>query len=239
MNGSRSTFVAVFCSLLPSIAAQQEPVTLDPALQRRAEDLLRAHAERSRTVAVLLADYVQRRTTPLSKEPLVSKGEFQFVREPACVLFRATEPRVSIVRLTSATYEVHRPQKRQLERFFLDGPELAQGLFAAVGGDSERLLLAFSIAGCVAEAAPSDRVVVRLLPKDKAVAERLRELSITLRAKDATLCGVAYRDPAGDLVEIELQNLRPDPKSPPSAQLLVSKDTTVVEHAAKKAPAAK
>ena len=86
--------VALLGALSPFALAQ----AIEPAQRTRAEELLRAHAERSRPVAVLLADYVQRRTTPLAKEPLVSSGEFQFVREPACVLFRATKPdRKSVV----------------------------------------------------------------------------------------------------------------------------------------------
>ncbi|MBL8756673.1 MAG: outer membrane lipoprotein carrier protein LolA [Planctomycetes bacterium] len=212
-------------------AAQQD---VEAAVRIRAETLLRAHARHAAAVKVLVADYVQRRTTELATEPLVSSGQFLFVREPAAVLFRAATPRVSVVKLSTQTYEVFRPSKRQLERFHLDGPELAQGLFAAVGGDVERLLAAFTVAGC-SEAA-GERVTVRLLPKDPAVAARLRELAITLVGKDAVLGGVAYRDPAGDLVEIELANLQPDPKDPPAARLDVGKDTVVVEHAAKKAP---
>ena len=52
----------------------------------------------------------------------------------AVVVFFASEPRPSVVRLAETVYEVHRPQRKQLERFHLDGPELARGLFAAVGG---------------------------------------------------------------------------------------------------------
>jgi hypothetical protein len=226
--------LVVGCGFAVALVAQQG-AEAEAAARVRAENLLRAHGERSRKVAVLVADYVQRRTTELVKEPLVSTGEFLFVRDPACVLFRATTPRLSVVRLTTTTYEVHRPQKKQLERFQLDGPDLAQGLFAAVGGDVERLFGAFAVAGC-SDDAVTERVTIRLVPKNAAVAERLRELSITLVAKDATLAAVAYRDPSGDLVEIELANLRPDPKQPPSAQLDLAKDTVVVEHAAKAEP---
>jgi hypothetical protein len=218
----------------PKPAPSQAPTPADAAQQERAATLLRAHAERSRAVKVLLAEFVQRRTTALAKEPLTSRGEFQFVREPGVVVFRTKEPRASVARLTATTYEVHRPQKKQLERFVLDGPELAQGLFAAVGGDAERLLRDFVVVACTDAGSERDLAKVQLAPKDAAMRERLRELVITLRTKDAGLAAVAYRDGGGDLIEIELSALRLDPKDAPSPALDVPEGTAVVEHAAKK-----
>ncbi len=223
--------MAVLGLLVASAAAQEAA----PAAQvARAETLLRAHGKRSLAIKVLVADYVQRRTTKLLAEPLVSKGEFLFVREPAVVMFRATEPRLSVVRLSARLYEVYRPTKKQLERFHLEGPELAQGLFAAVGGDAERLLRDFVITACrdlAATAEVGERVVVQMAPRQADVRARLSELSITLHAKDGALAAVAYRDQAGDLIEIELLRLRLDPTDAPSATLEVPKDTVVVEHA--------
>ncbi len=214
-------------------ASAQEPVPAPKEQVVRAEALLAAHGARAKKVKVLVADYVQRRTTKLRKEPLVSKGEFLFVREPAAVLFFAREPRVSVVRLTTTTYEVHRPQKKQLERFVLDGPELAAGLFAVVGGDVERLRADFVVVGCADVAAAPGQVQIRLQPKAAAARERLPEIAVTLHAESAELAAVGYRDPAGDLVAIELRALRPDPPAPPSAQLAIDPDTVVVEHGAR------
>ncbi|HZN38347.1 MAG TPA: hypothetical protein VFD82_06060 [Planctomycetota bacterium] len=215
--------------VVASSLAQAEPA-VDPAAIARADKLLEAHAEQSKKVQVLVATYVQRRTTELSKEPLVSRGEFLFVRDPACVVFRATTPRVSIVRLRGTTYEVYRPQKKQLERFHLEGPELAEALFAAIGGDIAVLRRNFAIQDCVADPV-AGRASIRLAPRTVLVRERLRQLIITVRSSDGVLCAVAYRDGAGDLVEIELQEPRPNPPDPPSAEFDVGKDTTIVEHA--------
>src|SRR5204862_7212732 len=120
-----ASIAAAFLLALGARAVAQEPAPApaQPQLDR-ARELLDKHAARSRDVKVLVADYVQRRTTALTKEPLQSKGRFLFVRDPAAVLFFATEPRVSTIRLTAAMYEVHRPAKKQLERFHLDRPEL-------------------------------------------------------------------------------------------------------------------
>ena len=239
------------------------PPTVDPAVVRAGEALLRAHGERCRDVAVLVAGYTQTRTTPLAKQPLRSRGRFVFVREPACVLFRAEEPRTSIVRLRGSVYEVFRPERRRLERFHLDGPELAEGLFAVLGGDTERLLRDFAVVQCRPEpgveaggsadaggearaegerdadrtangagaphegAEPRQRIV--LAPRRAEVCERVRELGVVLRA-DGALAAVAYRDAAGDLVEIALHDLEPDPEPPPSVELDVPPDTKVVEH---------
>lgn len=214
-------------TLVASALAQTGP-TVDPAVIARADKLLEAHAEQSRKVQVLVANYVQRRTTELSREPLISRGEFLFVREPACVVFRATTPRVSIVRLRAAIYEVYRPQRKQLERFHLEGPELAEALFAAIGGDLEVLRRNFAIQDCVED---RGRASIRLAPRAALVQQRLRQLIVTVRNTDGVLCAVAYRDSAGDLVEIELQEPRQNPKDAPSAELEVGKDTTIVEHA--------
>jgi hypothetical protein len=220
----------------------QQPAPMSAVERERAMALLRRHATRSVAVDVLVAGYVQRRTTELSATPLVSEGSFLFVREPACVVFRAQQPRVSVVRLSASCYEVYRPERRQLERFLLGGPELAEGLFAAVGGDAERLLRDFELAGCEPAAPGRDEAVasgrdeaaalrLRLLPKAEAAKKRLTELLLTLREGDAALAAVAYRDAAGDLVEIELRDLRVNPEQPPAATLDVPEGTRVLEHA--------
>ncbi len=208
----------------------QEPAPAPAAQVARANELLDKHAARSKDVEVLVADYVQKRTSTLTKEPLQSRGQFLFVRDPACAVFRATEPRVSTTRLTATTYEVYRPARKQLERFHLDGPELAQGLFAAVGGDVGRLRADFDVAGVADDPADKLRVQVRLVPKVKLVREQLQELVVTLHQKDGALGAVAYRDKSGDLVEIDLRGIEVNPKQAPPATLDVPKDTQVVEH---------
>ena len=201
----------------------------------RAEALLRLHAERSQRAKILVADYVQRRTTELLKEPLVSKGRFLFRREPGVVVFFAAEPRPSVVRLAERVYEVHRPQKKQVERFHLDGPELARSLFAAVGGDTAPLQNDFvvvavvDVAAAPGSAAPAG-VQVQLAPRTAAVAARVRGLDLTLQATDGLLREVAYRDHGGDRVAIELNGIELDPKAPPPAELAVPPGTAVLEH---------
>ena len=232
-------------STLPVAAAQahaqtQEPTPAPAAEVARAEALLRLHAERSQRAKVLVADYVQRRTTELLKEPLVSKGRFLFRREPAVVVFFAAEPRPSVVRLAERVYEVHRPQKKQVERFHLDGPELARSLFAAVGGDSAPLLRDFVVVGVAdvpagADGKPPGPVQVQLAPRTPAVAARVRSLDLTLQAADGLLREVAYRDHSGDRVAIELNGIELDPKTAPAADLVVEPGTAVLEHRPKPA----
>tara|TARA_R110002072_G_scaffold46591_10_gene129067 strand:- start:48473 stop:49354 length:882 start_codon:yes stop_codon:yes gene_type:complete len=171
----------------PAQHAQQPQPKVTSEQRDEAIELLRRHAEQSKSVQVLVADYVQRRTTTLSKKPLRSSGSFLFVRKPACVVFRASKPRESIVRLTKELYEVFRPRRKRLERFTLEGPDLSRGLFAAVGGDANGLLKDFDVAGLLAGNANSQSVAVgsvprrsvRLVPKSKAMRERLQELVVT------------------------------------------------------------
>lgn len=257
--------VPVWIGLTAMVVAAQPPTCVEPvppatapaarapaaaAERAEAERLLGLLAGRSGRSRVLVADYTQRRTTALSDRPLVSRGEFVFVREPACVLFRASAPRVSLVRLTPRRYEVYRPDRKRLERILLDGPQLAEGLFAAVGGDSARLLREFTVVGC-ARVAPADPAgmpavdpavatqpepgpvrlaAITLEPRDVAVRRQLRELVVTVAEADGELAGVAYRDASGDLIAIELRDVRADPEPAPSVELPLPDDVQIVEH---------
>lgn len=208
---------------------------------------LRALAERHRGVKVLTAHYVQRRTTKLLKEPLVTEGELAFRRSPGTILFRTAPPRPAEVRLDERIYEVHRPQRRRLERFALPSPELPRALFAALGGDAEALAQDFAVVaferipapadttGTAGAGEPTERIGERhriaLAPRDEAVRERMQDLVLVLDADDAHLRSVAYRDPAGDLVQIELSSIEFDPEVLPSFVIEVPPGTQVVEHA--------
>lgn len=219
---------------------QEKPAVTDQQ-QARAVELLRGHAKASKSVQVLVADYVQTRTTALSKRPLRSSGGFLFRRKPACVVFRAKKPRTSIVRLTEELYEVFRPSRKRLERFTLQGPDLSLGLFAAVGGDADRLLKEFDVTGLSVGKQPavtgSETAVISLEPKGIEVRERLRELVVTFAViagakggPNVALRSVAYRDHSGDLVVIELRNVRSNPKDAPSVAFDVPEDTRIIEH---------
>lgn len=220
--------------------AQQKPIS--KADRETATALLRRHGEQCKSVTVLVADYVQRRTTTLSKKPLLSSGNFLFVMQPAAVVFRAKKPRDSVVRLTGELYEVFRPRRKRLERFHLAGPELSRGLFAAVSGNAEQLLKDFEVAGLTSEkvARPDGGAAalsIRLVPKAAVTRQRLRELTVTLRPASKEHAGimlraVSYRDRSGDLVEIELHKLRVNPKDAPSVAFEVPKDTQIIEHKA-------
>ena len=234
----------------PADPIPQEPVSELTDQQRlEASKLLARYAEQSKGVEVLVADYIQRRTTTLSKKPLLSSGGFLFVRDPACVVFRANKPRQSVVRLTSKLYEVFRPGRKRLERFSMGGLDLAQGLFAAVGGDAKQLLRDFDIFGFSstepktepkteskkADDGKSGSATIHLVPKSKLMRERLRELLIQLdvtaaNESEVALRSVSYRDQSGDLVEIELAKVRKNPKDPPSAAIDVPSDTRIMDH---------
>lgn len=225
---------------LPLIAQKPGAEPVQPiAKADRAEaiHLLRRHGEESKNVATLVADYVQRRTTTLSKRPLLSSGAFLFVEKPAAVVFRAEKPRASTVRLTGTVYEVYRPRRKRLERFHLDGPELSRGLFAAVSGDAEQLLKDFDVAELRQQKMADGAVVkaIRLVPRAKPMRARLPELTVSLRPpqkgdQGVALRAVSYRDRGGDLIEIELHRLRVNPKTAPSAEVEVPKGTRVIEH---------
>lgn len=232
----RSLLPAMLLWALPLPA--QDPVRGDQGAAR-AERLLRSHGKNSRAVKVLVADYVQRRTTALSKKPLVSSGAFQFARDPALLMFRVGKPRTAVITLSLEHYQVFRPKRKRLERFVLEGPELARGLFSVLGGDTEKLLADFAIRSCeelLDEKTGRRRARLRLAPRKDAVKAYVQELRVTLdlgKSPDEVvgLGAVAYRDRAGDLVEIELRNVKADPSGVPRPKFDVPAGTKVVEHA--------
>lgn len=242
---------AVSLLMVASVLAQQPKPVVQPkpsevpkitkAERERAIELLQRHGEQSKSVLTLVADYVQRRTTTLSKRPLVSSGRFLFVKKPAAVVFRAAKPRPSVVRLTADVYEVYRPRRKRLERFHLDGPELSRGLFAAVSGNAGQLLKDFDVAQLRAHkltGKPDSPAAfsIRLVPKTEVMKKRLPELTVTLTPPTRqsehgiALRAVSYRDRSGDLIEVTLHELRVNPKAAPSAAIDVPKDAKVIEH---------
>lgn len=195
---------------------------------------LTALGNRHRAVNVLTASYVQRRTSAILQEPLVTRGQLAFRRRPGCVVFRTEQPRPTVVRLDEQTYQVFRPERKRLERFLLESPELPRSLFLAFTADVEVLRRDYQVTGFERHGEGQVLHTITLEPKLAAIKQRLHQLRITLDGKTLRLHAVAYRDAAKDLVEIELDELTLDPKVAPAFDLVIPPDTEIMEHAAKK-----
>lgn len=222
--------------LAPRPSAQEPPAQRTqppPADREQAGRDLEALAERHRGLTTFTARYVQRRTTALLAEPLLTTGELAFRRQPGCVVFRTDPPRAAVVRLDEQVYEVHRPARRRLERFRLAAPDLPRALFAALGGDAAALQADFELVAFarLPAADGTTRHRIELEPRDVGVRERLSRLVLLVATDGGALHAVTYRDPAGDLVEIELVRLQADPEPRPIFALEVPQGTEIVEHA--------
>jgi outer membrane lipoprotein-sorting protein len=191
-------------------------LVLTIALLAQAEDgrkTLQALADKHRDVRSLQAGYVQERRSALMEKPLVSKGTLFWRREPGCLVFDVTEPRRSRIRLDATSYQVHRPDERQAERFQFASNELARSLFQVFAPEPAKLEEALRLESYEVEEGVG---TLRLRP----VAERLKaflgSLSLAVRLADTTLVRVAYTDGEGDEVRIELSDLKRNPAIDPS-----------------------
>jgi outer membrane lipoprotein-sorting protein len=196
--------------------------------------LLARMIARQQDVAQMTAEYVQLRSTPLTKKPLTAKGTLAFRREPGCVVFFVREPRESVIRLDATHYEVWHKDKARLERFVLPSDEMPRLLFDALAPTALGLEQGFVVESCVPvpsaekDAAPSTLREITLLPTDKKTKRVAAKITITLDTQGPELRGFGYRDPRGGDVRVELSNLVVAAKADPALFTLeVPKETKV------------
>ncbi len=170
--------------------------------------LLARMIDAQRKVEQMTANYVQYRSSPLTKKPLTSKGTLAFRRAPGCVVFRVTEPRVSVIRLDTAHYEVWHPDKARLERFVLPSDEMPRLLFDALAPTTTSLEKGFVVESCTAVAGVATQREITLVPTDVKTKRVAAKITITLDTQGPRLCAFGYRDPRGGDVRVELSELK-------------------------------
>ncbi len=170
--------------------------------------LLARMIDAQRKVEQMTADYVQYRSSPLTKKPLTSKGTLAFRRAPGCVVFRVTEPRASVIRLDTAHYEVWHPDKARLERFVLPSDEMPRLLFDALAPTTTSLEKGFVVESCTAVADAATRREITLVPTGVKTKRVAAKITITLDTEGPRLCAFGYRDPRGGDVRVELNELK-------------------------------
>lgn len=240
----------ILAHLLLPFLPFQDPAPIDTTLVRAAFDSL--HAGQTSFVH-LAASYEQRRTTPLSKKPLVSSGRMLFRKEPGCLVFEARLPRPARILLDTGRYQVLRPESRQLERFLLEDSALARALFEALSGRLTALEKDFRIESCTRDREDNRIVEVGLEPRSEDVKRAVTRLWVCIRLpeprsgeppqkegkdpgsddkpRQGDLLWIAYRDAQGDRVEIRLTDLTLDPTLPKDAfEIDPPPGTKILEH---------
>lgn len=225
----RFAFLTLVC--LGSARAQESRPASRP-LETEAKAALDALARTHDAAKLLRADYVQERTTPLRKKPLVSQGTLWFRAEPACIVFAVAEPKQARIRLDVRAYEVFRPEQRQLERFLLASSDLPNALFGSLRSKWSDLQERLHFAGATLDAS-GKTLAIRFVPRDESVRPYLTGLELVVASDGSALREVSYVDGQGDRVRIVLSGLQLDPKpaeAPFDAK--VPEGTAVLEHAA-------
>jgi hypothetical protein len=153
----------------------------------------------------LQADYVQERESELSVKPLRSSGVFYYSREHACVAFHAREPRHVVMRLDARSYQVYRPDKKQAERYVFRGAAPGAALLRVFGTDLDRMEEIFTVVGYKKEGGLT-RITFR--PEGEKMRGVMERLEVTIREDDRVVTRIAYADPGGESVVIELSKVR-------------------------------
>ena len=208
--------------LLLLLAPQEE----DPA-----RAALKRLAERLKDARTLTAKVVQSRKTALLDQPIVSSGTLLYRREPARLVFRMTEPRVTEIHLDKAAYQVYRPDEKRLERIEFGTDDVLGRLLMVFEPKPDEIGKAFTIRK---SGAAKGEIEVLLEATDEKVRRHLSKLSLSLDEKDGTLKRIAYSDPEGDEVRFELTELKLNPELDAAAfELKIPEGTRILKHAAK------
>ena len=201
-----------------------------PQQDEPAREAIRKLSERFRDVKTLSARVTQKRKSALLETPIVSSGTLCYRRDPARLVFRMTEPRITEIHLDRTSYQVYRPDEKRLERMDFEGDSSAAKLFLVFEPKPEEIGKGFAVRSGEAK---DGALEVHLEPTDETVRKRLKKLSLTIAA-DGTLRRIAVTDGDGDDVEFELSELKADPDLPAETfELRVPEGTRVLRHAVK------
>jgi outer membrane lipoprotein-sorting protein len=190
------------------------------SLQEPAE-ALRALAERMKDARTLSCAVKQTRKTALMEKPLVSSGTMLYRREPGRLVFRLTEPRATEIHMDRATYQVHRPDEKRLERVEFEDDALTSQLLTLFEPKPETMGKAFRMS----KSGPD----ILLEPLDEKVKKRLASIALTLDGPE--LRRIRYTQADGDDVSFEMSDVRLNPDLEPDAfELKVPEGTRVLTH---------
>lgn len=221
------------CVLIPLVAGLsfQDPAGAEP------KAWITRWAERCKGVRTISADFVQDRKSPLLDDPVRSSGKLSYRREKEKLALVIQKPRDSVVHLDRGSYQVYRPEDKQLEQYEFEDSERGHLLFMVFNPNMDELEKCFTVK---AGASTEGQVEVVLEPTDRKYLKILNRITLILSdAGDAakiTLKSLAYVDPEGEEVRWDLAKLTVNPDLPSDAfELRVPEGTRVLKHRAKPA----
>ena len=193
---------------------------------------LRKMADRFRKAESLTGSFTQRRRTALLDEPMTSSGMLYYRRAPETLVFALEKPRRTEVHIDITSYQVWRPDERQLERFVFEDRDVLRGIFTAFNPELERIGALFKVELAEQKQGCSR---VSITPLEVKVQRFFSRLWLTLQDSDGALRGLSLREAEGDDVEFELGELALNASVPPALfDLKIPEGTRVLEHRVKK-----
>lgn len=166
-------------------------------------------AESLEEVTLLRADYVQRQSSLLLAEPVVSKGRMSLRTDPGCLVLELTEPKALLVRSDATSHQIYDPAANRAERYLFESNEVAKALLACFSGELSKLEEVFEF---VSIEKGEESTTLGLRPRTKRVRAMIESLRIELRAKDGAVVGIAYDNAEGEEVSMTLSKLELDPE---------------------------
>lgn len=226
------------CALLFLAAALPGAAPLDSARGRQedvAKATLRKFSARFREMKSLSAAFTQNRRTVLLDEPIKSSGKLHYRREPARLVFDVEKPRKAAIHFDGKTYQVYRPEEKQLEQFELEDSEMARWLFMAFHPKVEEIEKSFRISAGSSKDGALEVILEPTEPKLLKVIERLTlVLAQTEDAGDAMLRRITYVDSEKEEVSFDLAGARLNPELPAETfELKVPEGVRVLKHGKK------
>jgi len=195
-------------------------------------------SERFRDLGGLSASFTQSRRTALLNEPITSSGKLRYRRDPARLVFEVEKPRRASIHFDGKSYQVYRPDEKQLEQFEVEDSEMARWLFMAFHPKVEEIGKSFAIkAGSLKE----ETLEVVLVPSEAKLLKVLAKLTLVLSRADAPgdplLRRIGYVDAEQDEVSFEITDAALNPTlSPEVFELKLPEGVKVFKHKKKAGP---
>lgn len=208
--------VAVLAAVLLScrpLAAGEAPPAEDPIQGEERVRILDRIQERQRDVTSLRATVVQRKRHPLLKAEVISQGSLLF-KKPAQVRWEVDRPQRAIILIDGHTLLTYHPDRREAER---------RDLREDIGSRAAVEFLASGMSLAVAELEKRFRVdlyredgrlVLRLTPRSRWVAQALASVAIYQDEGEAVPRRIVVAGQRGDRTEIALTHVLINPPLP-------------------------
>lgn len=199
MSLKRRLFVVTLalCGPLVLAAPVNKPVTL--------EDVIRKVQEQQKKTRTLQAEFRQEKELSLLATPEVSKGMFYFSK-PNRVLWEYQSPKRVQMLISGGTLTTWFPDLKRAER--LDVKRFEERIFKYLGASGAIDELARYFDFTFVDNAASPHFQLRLQPKTKVVAKRVKGIQIWIDKKTYLTSKFEYVEGDGDVTRYEFLNVR-------------------------------